>query len=539
VSGAGLKSDITDLDLGVPSQDSADNVTVSDVVGNKTDTTSGDSLVALNKQVKAKTDNLPTDPADQSQVEGAIATAHSTTDSKIDTVDGYQDVPTADSASNAQMRDVIGNKTDTTAGDSLVALVKNIDVGTDDIRKFPGNIYYVDAAEADDTADGTTPETAKKTIGAAIGLLVAGDAIVIKAGIYTEINLNLNVANCQLWPEIGTVIKPASNTALTISASYCKVWCPGGSLLIDPDGANTTGMLITGNFCYISDVRVKCDSVADIGFDIGETGTAKGSGCVLDNCRSSAPLIAAFKIQGDKVKLEDCCTGGETTSIGFWVTDSCDKCRIKNSGSEGHQTSGFQVDAGCTNGVIKDCSSGGGDGRWTDADHAFVWSDFTYDNEIHKVITLTATGGDVASDGKHYNLFKVTGAVKVHSIFGVIETLTPGTNSTVNLELYSTNAQPDITDSAGAPDLINRCVGTVLSRESVATDPLEMGEPDSTPAVIENTSFRDPRVPVILVKDDAADTYIQMVLSAALATGKIDWHCQWEPISDNGFLQAA
>jgi hypothetical protein len=41
--------------------------------------------------IKAKTDNLPADPADQSAVEAAISAAHATTDGKIDTIDGIVD----------------------------------------------------------------------------------------------------------------------------------------------------------------------------------------------------------------------------------------------------------------------------------------------------------------------------------------------------------------------------------------------------------------------------------------------------------------
>ena len=40
----------------------------------------------------------------------------------IEIVDGFHDVPSQDSADNAQMRDVIGNKTDTHDGDSLRAV---------------------------------------------------------------------------------------------------------------------------------------------------------------------------------------------------------------------------------------------------------------------------------------------------------------------------------------------------------------------------------------------------------------------------------
>jgi len=198
----------------------------------------------------------------------------------------------------------------------------------------------------------------------------------------------------------------------------------------------------------------------------------------------------------------------------------------------------FQVDAGCTNGVIDRFSSGGGDGRWVDTDHATVITNLAYEREEFSPVTFTNAGG-VGGAGTNYNLFKVTGGVRVFNIWGHVTTATPATNSTVNLELYSTNAAIDITDAAGAPDLVSRCAGTVLARESVATDPLEIGEPDSTPAVIENTNFRDPHVPVILCKDDAADTYIQLVLSAALASGAMLWHVEWEPVTDDGFVEPA
>ena len=89
----------------IPGADSADNGTPADVVGNKDDTTAGDSLVSLVK----------------------IA------DAAIDVVDGLQDVPSADSADNANARDVIGNKDDTVAGDSLVSLVKVADAAIDTV----------------------------------------------------------------------------------------------------------------------------------------------------------------------------------------------------------------------------------------------------------------------------------------------------------------------------------------------------------------------------------------------------------------------
>lgn len=79
----------------------------------QTDLHDGGRLDLLIDAIKAKTDNLPADPADDSDIDAAIAV-----------VDGLHDVPAQDGGNNAQMRDVIGQKTDTAAGNSLYAFFK-------------------------------------------------------------------------------------------------------------------------------------------------------------------------------------------------------------------------------------------------------------------------------------------------------------------------------------------------------------------------------------------------------------------------------
>lgn len=84
---------------------------------------------------------------------------------------------------------------------------------------------------------------------------------------------------------------------------------------------------------------------------------------------------------------------------------------------------------------------------------------------------------------------------------------------------------------------VEQVVGTVYAKESTSGDPLEVGEPDTTPAIVENASFNDPRNPIILIEDDGADIYIQAVISDAVASGVIHWHVEWEPITDDGFIE--
>ena len=250
--------------------------------------------------------------------------------------------------------------------------------------------------------------------------------------------------------------------------------------------------------------------------------------------RSSAPISPGIAFMTSSIDVSG--TPADT-SIGFWMTNSCDKFRLKNSGSQGHASGSFVVDSGCTNGVIEDCYSGIGDGVWSDADHTTTFSDFKYRETIFKDITFTAAGG-VGGTGTNYNLFKVTGTVKIKNIWGTVSTVIPNTSSNVNLELYSTNGSVNITNSVGAPDIDSFAVGAVLVREGPATDALVDRNPDGTPAVAENTD-KDPNTPLICAKDDSADTYIQLVLDAALASGAMRWRVEWEQISENGFLEPA
>jgi len=140
----------------VPTADSADNVYTSDVVGNKTDTVAGNSLVAIGKQILASVTTIRTDisavavsvapilPAVQangsaiaavavsvapilpaiSAVAVSVAAIMPALSSIASAGGGETPVPTADSADNVYTSDVVGNKTDTVAGNSLMSYSK-------------------------------------------------------------------------------------------------------------------------------------------------------------------------------------------------------------------------------------------------------------------------------------------------------------------------------------------------------------------------------------------------------------------------------
>ena len=405
------------------------------------------------------------------------------------------------------------------------------------ISKFGGENWYVDANNGNDSNTGMYPDDAFLTIGKAISEAAAGDAITIRQGTYTETGINVNKNGLELHFEIGAILNPASGVPLTISANYTWVGCHDGALRINNDAGANTGVLITGNWAYLSEIRVACVSTGDIGFDI------QGDGCDLRRCRCSAPLTAAFKIQGDECKLEDCCTGGETadTSIGFWITNSCDKTRVRNCSSQGHSTAGFQFDLGCTNGIVCGGSSGGGDGKFINnaTTTNCIFSGLRYQGGIDNYNSPIVKVIEFQAGVTQYNLFKITGSSRIVDVGGEVITALPATSTVPNLELTSTNGSVDLTDAAGGPDISGAVVGATLLRNEDSSEPLAYANPDSTPAIIESANFRSPKIPVEVFEDDAADTYITLNLTNALASGSMIWALRKDPLSADGFVEPA
>lgn len=71
-----------------------------------------DAVDSVADAIKAKTDNLPSDPADQSAVEAAITAAHSTTNGKVDTVDTVADAIKAKTDNLPASPAAVGSKMD-------------------------------------------------------------------------------------------------------------------------------------------------------------------------------------------------------------------------------------------------------------------------------------------------------------------------------------------------------------------------------------------------------------------------------------------
>ena len=389
---------------------------------------------------------------------------------------------------------------------------------TKNIPKFGGDIWYVNKGSGSDTNTGRCPDCPFETIGAAITAMAAGDAISIKAGTYTEANLDLSKASTEMWCEIGTIIDTAAGaTALIVSGLACKVT---GGLKITPDD-DSIGMLISGNECVIEDVKI---------LEGANNFSVTGSGAVLRRCAAgfSKAGTSGFNVTGIQARLYSCSTVGDTTSYGFNVTGSATGV-LSDCTSSGHQTSGYYLGSGTTNWTIVDCSTGAGDGRWTDVDNVNIWSGFSYPETKYKEITLDAS--------TNYNLFKLTGAVEILQISGHVTQILEGINEDVYLDLYSDTVADanNITLKTGA-DLGTAVVGSVVMKTEDPNKKITFFDG----AGVGVDKGADPKKQaVVLNADPDVATYIRWNVTTGDTGGKIDFHIVWRPLTDDGFIAVA
>ena len=55
--------------------------------------------------------------------------------------------------------------------------------------------------------------------------------------------------------------------------------------------------------------------------------------------------------------------------------------------------------------------------------------------------------------------------------------------------------------------------------------------------VVENTNWREPTLPFAVGEKAGVDTFIRAVYAGTGTSGAIDFHIEWEPLSDDGFVE--
>ena len=341
-----------------------------------------------------------------------------------------------------------------------------------------------------------------------------GDAITIMAGTYTELGLNLNKNNVELWFEIGTIIDPASGIGLTLSGDFCRI---EGNVKITPSG--DIGLLISGDECIVSKVKV-----------IGGTNcySITGSGIILKDCNAGFPSSGncGYSITGAQTKIISCSTVGNTTSYGYKINSGADTGVISDCTSVNHQTSGYYIATGSQDWTIVDCSTGAGDGKWRDLDSNNVWSGFIYPETKYKEITLNGSGS--------CNLFKVTGGVDVQEIYGHVSTELVGTNANVYLQLSS---------SAGSSESMTLTTGTPMGTAVVGSIVMKTKDPIKAIVFFDGAGVGvdkgvDPKKRATVINADVdSDTFIKWVVTTEDTGGVLHFHVVWRPLSDDGNIE--
>jgi hypothetical protein len=389
----------------------------------------------------------------------------------------------------------------------------------DHVPKYVGNIWFVDKTNGSDSNDGKSPKSAFATLAYAESQAQDYDRVRVKGEAYAE-NLVISGTAKEFVFEHGAIVNPSSGVPITVSGNRCIVRVDHGAMKLMPPSGET-GMVISGDFVYAEEVRADCNDLGDIGFDIS------GNGSDLRRCRCADPASGgkAFSISGSSAKLEDCCTGGTlaNNSYGFYIESGADKPRIKNCGSQGHAGAGFYAEAGVTNGAIESCYSGGGDGRWVDIDGACAWPHFAYDNEKRVSNTLDNTGAGTS------NLFKITGAVNIYGLRAHVEEVLAADVGNLKYELYDGSAT-DITDtvaSASAP------VDSLFVKEKKSADPLILYS-SANAEIMEEVDLK--KAVFGINAKAGVDTFIRINWSGNAASGKLDHHIVWEPLTEEGFV---
>jgi len=389
---------------------------------------------------------------------------------------------------------------------------------TQHIAKFGGNIWYINKGSGSNTNSGKRPDQAFETIGAGITAMADGDALNITAGTYVEEQLNLSNDYAEMWFEIGALIDPAANTALTISGASCKLL---GNHKITP-AASTIGVLVTGNECVIENGKV-------LG---GATGySITGQGIVLNDCASGLQTTTAFDLQGIQGRLYRCKTVGNAATIGYKINNNVDTGVLENCTSVGHQTAGFSIATGSKDWTIVNCSSGAGDGRWVDTDHANVWNNFSYDKVKVNAQTLSGNNATVST-----NLFQFYGSVVITDIQGVVETQLGADVDDLNLNIYDGTNTVQL--SATGLDVDAAPVGSLFHKISDADVVLSYLKSDACRIYEDDSKYGVDRT-VVLNAKAGVNNYIRSTYATTdtPTSGKIHWHIAWCPISDDGFVK--
>lgn len=175
-AGASIAEDLVTIDNFVDDIESRITATRAGYLDVLADLLEAGRLDLLIDGIKAKTDNLPSDPADQSAVEVAITAAHSTTNGKIDAVDDFIDTEIA-----AILADTNELQTDLANGGRLDLLIDAIKAKTDSLTFTVAGVLDANATYWKGSVAPAMTGDAYARLGAPTGASVSADVASLDA----------------------------------------------------------------------------------------------------------------------------------------------------------------------------------------------------------------------------------------------------------------------------------------------------------------------------------------------------------------------
>jgi len=386
------------------------------------------------------------------------------------------------------------------------------------VSKFTGFVWYVDAGIGT-SGDGTDPHLAFKTIKEGTTAASAGDRIRVKTGTYDEDGLDLKLPGLELCGDIGTlIVNTEPGTCLTISGNACLV---SG---IKVKQAGQVGFAITGAGCALFDLIAEDCTIP---YDID------GANTLMVRCQDVNGTITGYDISSAENLLYLCNSmAGGGNSRGFYLSHTnAHQNMLYQCLSLGNGTAGYETVVGADYNAFAYCTSGGGDGARVDAGSRNTWPNFAFENHPHTIQTFTGGGGGSTE------LFRIYGIVEIMFIYGIVETDLSADVDNISLDIFPDGGSlvplATLVDSASAP------AGSIFVKATDAGDPLVL-KSSVVPFVLEQSTWRSPFVNSIIGEQgDGTDTHIRSTYSGVATSGAIDWHIEWRPLSDDGFVAIA
>lgn len=180
--------------------------------------------------------NIRTAAYGQYNTEMARITADVATEAKQDVIDGFHDVPGEDSATDTQMRDVVGKKSDTVAGTSIVAISKQVKAKTDNIPASPAPSGEYDTELAKLAGEAIDEDTTTKNWNTAVDSPDGEGGIVCTVGsaatkkkvhaLLLDVSALTNTAviHVKLFMKINGVQQKVYDTDFTIATDPDGLW---------------------------------------------------------------------------------------------------------------------------------------------------------------------------------------------------------------------------------------------------------------------------------------------------------------------------